>query len=199
VGRESRLLEGFERAVQKRQLKAQSGWSLAHMSCVYSRLGLAEQAIRCMDTLAKGCLLSNLYTLHNDWRSMGASMDLGAFAPVQLDASMGIVNAVQEMLICVSRDALAFLPACPPRLRHGSVRGLRFQQGQVSFDWDLDASVLNVELRADRDCRLHLVPPQSGGKGEEVSLASGEVYNTRMDIPQSAGVQTRSADAPQPG
>jgi alpha-L-fucosidase 2 len=51
--------------------------------------------------LSRSSLLPNFFTLHNDWRGMSVSMNMPT-VPVHLDASLGWVNAVQEMLVQVS-------------------------------------------------------------------------------------------------
>jgi alpha-L-fucosidase 2 len=66
---------------------------------------------------------------------MGMTLGRGSFAPIQLDASMGVVNALQEMLLFVSDGIVKLLPALPKRLSKGSVKDLRFMTGQISFEW----------------------------------------------------------------
>ncbi|MBW7459839.1 glycoside hydrolase family 95 protein, partial [Paenibacillus sepulcri] len=93
VTRESdpNMFGAFETAVHRREMGAQSGWSLAHMAALYARLGDGDASLNCLDILSRSSLLPNLFTLHNDWRGMGVSLQMPA-APVQLDANMGWVN-----------------------------------------------------------------------------------------------------------
>ncbi|MFC0215759.1 glycoside hydrolase N-terminal domain-containing protein [Paenibacillus chartarius] len=144
------LFAAFDKAVRLREIGAQSGWSLAHMAAIYARLGDGDAALESLDILSRSCLLPNLFTLHNDWRGMGISMHMPA-APVQLDANLGWVNAVQEMLLQVSPSLVKLLPALPSRLRKGRLAGWRFHTGQVSMNWDLEAGILRAELMAERD------------------------------------------------
>ena len=171
------LFGAFKKAVELRLLKGQSGWSLAHMSCIWSRLEEAEKAAECLDTLAKSCLGDNLFTTHNDYRHMGASLDLGgAFAPVQLDANMGAVNAIQEMLLRHTGEKLFLLPAVDfSRIEEGSVENMRFVGGEADISWD--GGKLEFALRARRDLKLTVVLPEKyGGANIEVDLKQRGEY-----------------------
>ncbi|WP_342345631.1 glycosyl hydrolase family 95 catalytic domain-containing protein [Paenibacillus sp. CFBP 13594] len=151
------LFQAFETAVDQRRLGAQSGWSLTHMSSIYARLGNGERALESLDILARSCVLSNGYTLHNDWRNMGVCMSMPA-APIQLDANMGWVNAVQEMLLYVSEQWIKLLPALPKRWTQGSIRDWCIPGGRVSCTWNRNSGFFRAELVADRriNTKLHI-------------------------------------------
>lgn len=153
------LFKAFETAVHQRRLGAQSGWSLAHMSSVYARLGDGDRALECLDVLARSCVLHNGFTLHNDWRQMGVSMTMPA-APVQLDANLGWVNAVQEMLLYVSPQWIKLLPALPSSWVKGSFRDWRIPEGSLSLHWDRSAGAFRAEISALRPmvAKLQLPP-----------------------------------------
>lgn len=153
------LINAFEKAVDKRVLGAQTGWSLAHMSCIYSRFEKPEKAIECLDILSKACLLKNFFTLHNDYRGMGLSLGKGNEAPVQLDAAMGLVEAIQEMLLYAGKDFIKLLPALPERLAKGSINNLRFMTGKLNMKWDIEALEFNVVIIADRETKVQLYLP----------------------------------------
>ncbi|MEI7024138.1 glycosyl hydrolase family 95 catalytic domain-containing protein [Paenibacillus sp. y28] len=150
--------EAFETAVKKRLIGAQSGWSLVHMAAIYARLGDGNKSLACLDILSRSCLLNNFLTLHNDWRNMGVCMNMEE-APIQLDANMGWVNAVQEMLLYVSPKMVKLLPALPDRWTSGKVADLRFCTGQASFSWNLGEQRFEAELAADRDTAIVLKLP----------------------------------------
>ncbi|MCZ8513726.1 glycoside hydrolase N-terminal domain-containing protein [Paenibacillus filicis] len=156
---EPELFEAFEIAVRKRVIGAQSGWSLAHMASVYARLGMGDQALESLDLLSRSCLLNNFVTLHNDWRNMGISMNR-TDAPIQMDANMGFVHAVQEMLLYGSRDLVKLLPALPSKWVRGNVRGLRFCTGSVSMTWDRNAGTIEAVLSADRETDIRIGLPE---------------------------------------
>ncbi|MFX3634312.1 MAG: glycoside hydrolase N-terminal domain-containing protein [Candidatus Pristimantibacillus sp.] len=156
------LFEAFEAAVQKREIGAQSGWSLAHMAAIYARLGDGDASLNCLDILSRSSLLPNLFTLHNDWRGMGVSMLMPA-APVQLDANMGWVNAVQEQLLQVSASLIKLLPALPSRWKRGSMTDWRFHTGKVTVVWNRDEGSFRAELMADRDTDTTVKLPDWAG------------------------------------
>ncbi len=152
------MVEAFKRAVDKRILGSQSGWSLAHMSSIYVRMGQAEKALGCIDTLTRCCLLNNMFTLHNDWRMMGLSLDIGSFAPVQLDALLGVVNAIQEMIIYSYKNNLRILPALPKRLKNIRAKNLYFPYGTV--DIFVENGYINATINCSTDCTLNLYLPE---------------------------------------
>jgi len=149
------LFEKFRRAVELRKLGSQSGWSLTHMACIYARLGEAERAAECLDIMTKSVVLDSLFTIHNDWRRMGMTLNWEDSAIVQLDAAFGAVNALQEMLFCPQKDALSVLPALPNRLSHGHARGLVFPGGTLDLAWAEDGTVtVTVHARHALDMAL---------------------------------------------
>ncbi|MFS0637718.1 glycoside hydrolase N-terminal domain-containing protein [Mesobacillus foraminis] len=183
--------EGFKAAVSKRELGAQTGWSLAHMSCIYARLHDGDKALECLDILSRSCLLPNLFTVHNDWRNMGVSMEIET-APVQLDASMGIINAVQEMLLNVSPALIKLLPALPSRWKKGNIKDFRFMIGRISVSWDMEAQTLRGEIVADRDTEITLkLPPFAKPcllKGKGVITAQSSLGEAYYDIVMDKGM-----------
>ncbi|HZG87822.1 glycosyl hydrolase family 95 catalytic domain-containing protein [Paenibacillus sp.] len=154
------LFDAFEIAVGLRRIGAQTGWSLAHMAAIYARLGSGERAVEAIDLLARSCLIGNLFTLHNDWREMGVSMNK-AQAPVQLDANLGVTNAVQEMLLYVSPRVVRLMPAVPERWSRGEAAGFRFCEGTVSFRWDRGEGRFEAELTAERAAEFTLLLPET--------------------------------------
>ncbi|WP_438349982.1 glycosyl hydrolase family 95 catalytic domain-containing protein [Paenibacillus sp. FA6] len=187
VTRESdpNLFRAFETAVQKREIGAQSGWSLAHMAAIYARLGDGDASLNCLDILSRSSLLPNLFTLHNDWRGMGVSM-LMPTAPVQLDANMGWVNAVQEQLLQVSANLIKLLPALPGRWKRGRFADWRFHTGKATVVWNIDTGSFRAELTADRDTDTTVKMPEWSGAckitGEEIhpSPLGPSYYTVRM-------------------
>ena len=127
--------------------------------------------------LAKVCLLDNFFTLHNDYRNMGITMEFEdeKMAPVQLDALMGTVNAVQEMLIRITKKKVYILPACSERMSRGKARGLSFFGGTVDLKWNLEQKSCEIKISAERDVSFELVLPFANGS-RNISIKKGEVY-----------------------
>jgi alpha-L-fucosidase 2 len=91
---------------------------------------------------------------------MGLSLGKGSNAPVQLDAAMGCVQAIQEMLLYAGKDFIKLLPALPARLGKGSIRNIRFMTGRLSMQWDMDKKRLKCKIEADRDTKVRLYLPE---------------------------------------
>lgn len=173
------ILKAFEKAVNKRVLGAQTGWSLAHMACIYARFEEPEKTIECLDILNKSCLLNNLFTLHNDFRGMGLTLGRGSFAPIQLDAAMGVVQALQEMLLYVGEDILKLLPALPKRLYRGSLKDFHIYTGTISMDWDMESQSFYARIKANRDTKLNVFLP--------VGIEYGEIERAGIKLPFKSG------------
>lgn len=152
------MLPAFERAVRLREIDAQTGWSMAHMAAIYARLEKGADALDCLNKLAQSCLTNSFFTLHNDWRGMNISLNMDP-APVQLDAAMGYVNAVQEMLFYSSGDLLKLLPALPEDLPRGGIRSFRYQDGCADMQWDIRNGSFKAELTAVRAHRMYVQLP----------------------------------------
>jgi alpha-L-fucosidase 2 len=163
------LLKAFEISTRNRILGSKSGWAFAHLAALWCRLGDGEQSLQELDLLTKACTLENFFTLHNDWRHMGASMDLGDFVPVQLDALMGIANALQEMLLYSAPDVLHLLPALPGRLAEGRACGLYQPWGRLDIEWNADEG--RAISHAAKDATITVLLPS--GEKKSVSLRSG--------------------------
>ncbi|MDO5423138.1 MAG: glycoside hydrolase N-terminal domain-containing protein [Eubacteriales bacterium] len=145
----SEQIPAFRRAVDLRKIDTQTGWSLAYAASMYARLEEPEMAARCLENMTKSTVISNFFTLHNDWRGMNVTLNWYA-AAVQLDANMGYVNAVQEMLLYTAPGVLKILPALPEFMDRGRVRDFRYFDGFVDLDWNLKKGTVLVRIRAVR-------------------------------------------------
>lgn len=173
------LLPAFEKAVDMRVLGSYTGWSLTHMSAIYARLSNSEKAYKMINMLTKVCLLDNFFTMHNDFRSMGITTDTmgsDSFAPVQLDAAMGTVNAIQEWLIRITKNRVYLLPACPKDINRGIVKNFRIFGGKITFEWDLSKKLITGEITAERDFETELILPFGKGK-KKLRLNKGDKKN----------------------
>ena len=142
------LLSACRRAAElrlKHGLRAQTGWSLVHLACVFARLGDAERAGFCLDRVFRCCTGPNLFTYHNDWRRMGATMNCGPKAPFQIDANLGLPTAVYEMLVRCGEDRIVLFPALPADWRSGLLDGLRLPGGGVlQMQWSERSATISL-------------------------------------------------------
>lgn len=193
---EPELFAACRVAVEKRSvvgISDQSGWSLTHLANLYARLGQGDEALECLHLLARSCLLNNFYTVHNDWRGMGVTLPFHP-APVQLDANMGLVSAVQEMLLFASEHAIRILPALPSDWYTGSVERIRFHSGAIDMEWDRRNQTFVARLEADRAAAFALELPawldaytwESDG---EASVSADDRH--RLNVKLAAGQQLR--------
>ena len=130
-----------------------------------------ERVAECLDTLLKGCVISNFFTLHNDYRNMGVALSWKE-PPVQMDAGMGFVNAVQMMLLQEVRGCLRILPALPKRLTKGNVTDFHFTDGRVSMEWDMEYHSLKAEITFIRDGEVRIELPE-GLRAEQITVSGG--------------------------
>lgn len=167
------IYEACRIAIEKRKtigLKAQTGWSLAHMSNVYARLGQGDKAKEALDILARCCLGQNLFTYHNDWRYMGVTGSgfWGKSAPFQMDANFGITAATYEMLCGSNATMLRILPALPSNWKTGNFNNMLTRVGvRVSASWNMNNKEINLKLVAERDSDFDIKFP-----GELASLSA---------------------------
>ena len=177
--RDPALFEAARRAAEARLatgLADQTGWSLAHLACVWARLGEGDRALGCLELLLRCCTGPNLFTRHNDGRGMGVTLEAlhGAQPAVQLDAAFGFRAAVQEMLLQADGATLRLLPALPRAWTHGAATGLCAPGGvRVDLDWADGAFRATLSLASGFPARAVSVYARGGAKPRRVSLAPG--------------------------
>lgn len=174
------LLDAFQKAVQLRVQGGQSGWSLIFQACLFARLLKGNQALNALEILARSCLTNSLFSLHNDWRHMGLTLDLDEFeegydkAPVQLDASIGFVNAVQEMLLQYTQGSLYLLPALPKQWDCGCLERFTFFSGDLDLKWDLKSGYFFACIRFRRRQEIRVILPEEFlGKQIQIKMQKG--------------------------
>lgn len=174
------IYRAIERAVDLRELGAQSGWSLSHAASIYAALGRGEQVMEMLDTMLKGATLNNFFTLHNDYRDMGVTLTM-ADSPVQLDANMGFVNAVQMMLFSERRNVISLLPAYTERLPRGRAKQLCFCNGYVTMEWDAEERRFKAVVKLTRKAQVNVVLPSRFGR-LTISIEGGTIENKSEDM-----------------
>ena len=178
------LYKAFEIAIRKRLdlgISAQSGWSFAHMTNVYARMGEGDRALRCLSLMSRACVMNNFYTTHNDWRHSGIGGEF-APAPYQIDANFGWSAAVQEMLLFSVPGKISVIPALPQKWTKGSVTGLLARGGvEVSVAWDQNKKSATVELcSVKKDQKIQLQVPYGKQRTIDVDLKAGKPVKIKI-------------------
>jgi alpha-L-fucosidase 2 len=167
------------RALELRQgeLDSMAGWSFAFMANLWARSGQGERAMENLELLLRGCTTPNMLSWGNDWRAQGLSCywGIGALPPFQIEAGMGFVSAVCEMLVRSRPGFLNLLPALPCAWAQGRVMGLTTRCGvTVDLKWSEGGRVISATMHSQRAQKIQLRLPHWFQKPhEELELAPG--------------------------
>ena len=127
------------------------------MANIFARMNDAKRAKECLDLLLRFCTGQNLYTYHNDWRNMGVTLKMlhAGKPPFQIDANLGFVAAVYEMLVFTTPEKIKLLPALPAEWTEGALTGLNTHVGcRLDLAWCADG--VTATLTAERDTAFDL-------------------------------------------
>jgi alpha-L-fucosidase 2 len=168
------------RALELRQneLGSMAGWSFSFMANLWARSGQGDRALENVELLLRSCTTPNLLTWHNDWRAQGLSMywGQGAQPPFQIEAGMGFVSAVCEMLVRSRPGFLHLLPALPSAWPHGRVRGITTRCSvTVDLAWSKNGHALSLKLSSPVAQKITLrLPDYFSPSSQTMELASGD-------------------------
>jgi alpha-L-fucosidase 2 len=118
-----------------------TGWALAHRMNSRARLGEGDKAHEVYQELLRERTLPNLWTVH---------------PPFQIDANLGSMAGVAEMLLQSHEGAIKILPALPKAWNTGSFQGL-VARGNfiVSADWsEGKPTKVSIHSKSGGKCRL---------------------------------------------
>ena len=145
-----------------------TGWSLVWKACLWARLhrgdrvqALLELYLRPAESAEgeRSGLYPNLFSAH---------------PPFQIDGNLGIVAALAECLLQSHRGEIELLPALPPMMADGSVRGLIARPGvTVDMAWS-DGSLTSLQLRATGPGALGTHRVRCGNRVVSVRLTGRE-------------------------
>ncbi|MBE6964558.1 MAG: glycoside hydrolase family 95 protein [Ruminococcaceae bacterium] len=126
------------------------GWSLTWLTCQFARLRKGNDAYQMVENYITRATAPNLmdhYTKSNQ--------------VFQLDANMGYVAGVCEMLIQSHEGFISLLPALPKKWDNGSFRGLRARGGyELDVKWE-NYEVRDIYITADFDGDVTLELPET--------------------------------------
>jgi alpha-L-fucosidase 2 len=121
-----------------------TGWAIAHRMNCRARLKEGEKAHDLYQRLIYEMTTPNLWTLH---------------PPFQIDANLGAMAGVAEMLLHSHEETIELLPAMPKAWENGNFKGL-VARGNFVFDaqWTNGrANHITVTSRNGGECRLSYV------------------------------------------
>ncbi len=171
----SSLIKAFKKAGDMRISGTMAGWSFPHLGLIQTRFGDGNKALSNIITMAKGIVLDNFFTLHNDWRHMGMGINVDHMTPVQLDALMGTVALIQDMLFQYKDSTIHILPAKPDRMKYIKAEGLTFPGGKVSFE--LNEGKLHFSVTAYEEAEIAV---KVGCYKEKIKLTEDESYEKEI-------------------
>lgn len=118
-----------------------TGWSIIHRMLLHARLKEAEHAHDRLVKVLTEATMENLWTYH---------------PPFQVDANLGIIAGIGEMLLQSHENRIEILPALPDAWRDGHFDGLVARGNfKVSAHWsDKQLNSLEILSRNGGECRV---------------------------------------------
>jgi alpha-L-fucosidase 2 len=140
-------MQGAITALDLRGNKA-TGWALAHRMNLRARTKDGEQAHEVFSVLIKEKTLPNLWSVH---------------PPFQIDANLGLMAGVAEMLIQSHEGFIELLPALPKAWQTGSFDGLVARGNfEVSLRWK-NSNISSVKILSKSDGKCSIKLPNTKG------------------------------------
>ena len=166
-----------ERPWAGRDGRQEMAFGLVGLGLAAARLGDADAAMRCVESLARDFWRPNAVSTHD-----GDSI-------FNVDASGGLPAVVIEMLIQSQPGSVTLLPALPAAWSSGSIRGVRARGGVVieELTWDAEAVTVALALAAGSNAARHgdIVTVSALGTVQAVDLSDGP-RTLRLERPPRA-------------
>ncbi len=144
-----------------------TGWSIVHRMLCHARLGEAEIAHDRLVKLLTEVTMQNLWTYH---------------PPFQIDANLGVVAGVSEMLLQSHEGVIKPIPALPEEWQSGRFDGLMARGNfKVSAAWqDGSLNFLSLKSRSGNLCKIMIpnIEPENlavvNKKGESIAFQADD-------------------------
>ena len=160
-----------------------TGWCVPWASILCSRLDLADAAATWLHWMLDNFTNVGWGTTHNaDFVGTALHSDGSLYSRVkpenkevmQMDATMGFISAVTEMLVQCRRDGIHVTPSIPRRWREFSFDGIRCE-GAFFVGADIEnGAVVTVRVQSEKGGILRLFP--NAQTRVEREIAAGETW-----------------------
>ncbi|MGB9594781.1 MAG: glycosyl hydrolase family 95 catalytic domain-containing protein [Candidatus Poribacteria bacterium] len=135
-----------------------SGWCMPWASIIHSRLGNGEAAEAILELWKRFFTNEGNGTLH-DVRYPGISiMGMGRTGGeiMQIEAGMGAITAVQEMLLHSAKGIIKIFPAIPDHWRNASFYGMRAEGAFLVSAKYKDGQITKIEVFSEKGSLLRI-------------------------------------------
>ena len=162
-----------------------TGWCVPWASIICSRLNLADAAVTWLGWMLDNFTNVGWGTLHDadfagtSTHNGGALRARGAEKRpevMQMDATMGFLSAVTELLVCNRHDGIHVLPAIPRRWRRFGFDGIRCEGAFIVGASVEGGSVVEVRVRSEKGGQLRLYPGAGAPVEREMSADESWVW-----------------------
>ena len=153
-----------------------SGWSLPWASMLYSRMHNGDMAEQYLEILCRIYMNKGYGTLHDcllpGFSNIGAPLPLvngPGESPskreiMQLDAGMGAVTAVQDMLLHSRRGIIYIFPGMPSRWENAKFNDMPCEGGFQISAKITDSTLMPVTIKSTRGGKIRIGNPWRGEK-----------------------------------
>ena len=164
-----------------------TGWCVPWAATICARLNLADAAATWLHWTLDNFTNVGWGTLHNaDFPGCEAWHDGSLFSGVkpenaevmQMDATMGFITAVTELLVQNRRDGIHVVPAIPRRWREFSFDGIRTEGAFLVGASVEGGRVVEVRVKSEKGGKLRLHP--RAGEVVERGMRAGEDWVWRV-------------------
>ncbi len=158
------LRSAMERSLETYEYRA-SAFSNAWFAGAWARLGNPQKAYDFTQYHIKNSFSGSLLGLNRN----------GGGDVFQIDANLGLIAAMAEMLIFSDENSFTIFPSLPSKWNCGALKNFKTRCGcKVSLEWE-NYEITSLSIVSDID-RTITVNIGNTGESKEISLRAGEIH-----------------------